>query len=181
MSRGRRKGEEQPSQREKEVEFEQDRATQNYPVTLLCRNTTEGGGEPFAERAEEGGRGDSRRRWRRRPKNFFIRPRPLTTRFFTKKTFFLLPLQEVALEAPAPLLYKAVWSLLLLFSDVLPRLLYSAVPFSIGGGRQKSSGGAAAAAAAAAGLKLFFSSPPLASFLRLGNGEDFAGERKERP
>ncbi len=41
---------------------------------------------------------------------------------FHKKTFFLLLLQEVALEAPAPLLYKAVWSLLLLFSDVLPRL-----------------------------------------------------------
>ncbi len=55
MSRGRRKREEEPSQREKEVEFEQDRATQNYPVTLLCRNTTEGEGEPFAEGGRGGG------------------------------------------------------------------------------------------------------------------------------
>ncbi len=91
-SRGRRKREEAPSQREEEAEFEQDRATQNYPVTLLRRNTTKGGGEPFAESAEEGGRGDSRWRWRRRAQNFFIRPSwracPLTTRFFTKKLFF---------------------------------------------------------------------------------------------
>ncbi len=70
------------------MEFEQDRATQNYPVTLLCRNTTEGGGEPFAERAEEGGEGGFPKEEEEEAKKLFYTPESLDNPVFHKKNFF---------------------------------------------------------------------------------------------